>query len=60
LDNNYNSSQTVLSPLRRVSNQLLKVLMCSHVIQSSHCSGCLERRLFLCSSTYGVTKVEFC
>src|SRR4051812_18939220 len=60
LDNKYNSSQTVLSPLRRASNQLLKVLMCSHVIQSSHCSGCLERRLFLCSSTYGVTKVEFC
>ena len=60
LDNKYSSSQTVLSPLRHASNQLLKDLMCSHVIQSSHRFGCLKHRLFLCSSTYGVTRVELC
>src|SRR3954470_18628188 len=59
LDNEYSSSETVLSPLRRVSNKLPKVLMCSRVIESSDCSGCVEQRLFMCSSTYGSTKVEF-
>src|SRR5215216_2610740 len=59
-DNKYMSSSTAASCMARVCNQPTKVPICSHIIQSSDCSGCLEHRKFLCSSIYGATKAEFC